>query len=491
MAEPAAPAPPPAATGAGRRRTAIALVVVASLLAFPAILALWVNRQLLDTENWTRTSTQMLENRVIRDQVSVFIVDQLYSNVDVEGEISQALPPRLKPLAGPAAGALRTQVQKLANKALARPRFQERWANANRLAHTALLKALEGGGTVVSTDNGVVVLDLRSLLGEFVDTVGVGGRIQAALPAGAGKVTILRSQQLDTAQNALRWLRALPIILVVLSLALFGAALAVAPQWRRKALRAYGFGFVVAGIAALVTRSLAGDQVVQALGTTAAVQPAIAAAWTIATPLLVQAATATIGYGVLMIAGAWLAGPTRPAVATRRAIAPYVRSPAIAYGVLTVILLLVLWWAPTPALRNPATALVLIAIVLAGAELLRRQIGREFPDAQQRLSLEGVRGGLGRAYERMRVGAAGGRSAIGGATARVTGAVGRGGGGAPTPPADARIEQLERLGSLREAGVLDAEEFQAQKRRILAEPEPEDNGAKADSDSEGLEKAAP
>jgi hypothetical protein len=487
MAEPAAPEPSAVRTGAGRRRAAIALVVVASVLAFPAILAVWVNRQMLDTENWTRTSTQMLENAVIRSQVATFLVDQLYSNVDVEGEISQALPPRLKPLAGPAAGGLRSQADKLANQALARPRFQERWANANRLAHTAALQLLEGGGPVLSTTDGVVVLNLKSLLGEFADTVGVGGRLASALPAGAGQVTILRSEQLGTAQDALRWLRALPIILVVLSLALFGAALAVAPQWRRKALRAYGFGFVLAGVAALVTRSLAGDQVVESLGTTAAVQPAIAAAWDIATPLLVQAATATIAYGVLMIAGAWLAGPTRPAVATRRALAPYVRSPAIAYGVLAVILLLVLWWAPTPALRNPVTALVLIALVLAGAELLRRQIVREFPGEERRLTLERVRDRLGRGYGRLREGAAGGRSAITGGAARITEVARRGGTAAP---ADDRIDRLERLARLRDSGVLDAEEFQAQKRQILAAPapEPENGGVKGGDD--GLEKAA-
>jgi hypothetical protein len=48
--------------------------------------------------------------------------------------------------------------------------------------------------------------------------------------------------------------------------------------------------------------------------------------------------------------------------------------------------------------------------------------------------------------------------------------------------ADQRIAQLERLGRLRESGVLDADEFAAQKTALLAdEPEPvtEPNGAAA------------
>ena len=188
----------PSGTGRGRRNGALALVIVASLLAFPAILAIWVNRQLLNTDNWTETSTQLLENRLIRDQVATFLVNELYTRVDVQGELQQALPPRLQPLAGPAAGALRDLAERSTRKALARPRAQERWAQANRQAHIALLQLLEGGGSVVSTQGGKVVLDLRSLLGETATRFGVGGRIQGRLPASAAQITILESDQLDT-----------------------------------------------------------------------------------------------------------------------------------------------------------------------------------------------------------------------------------------------------------------------------------------------------
>ncbi|HEX2414665.1 MAG TPA: hypothetical protein VHJ37_05565, partial [Thermoleophilaceae bacterium] len=69
-AEPAEPAHPRRA----RRRIAIALIVIASLLAFLAIFAIWANRQLLNTDNWAETSSQLLENDDIRTQVSVFVV---------------------------------------------------------------------------------------------------------------------------------------------------------------------------------------------------------------------------------------------------------------------------------------------------------------------------------------------------------------------------------------------------------------------------------
>jgi Short C-terminal domain len=38
-----------------------------------------------------------------------------------------------------------------------------------------------------------------------------------------------------------------------------------------------------------------------------------------------------------------------------------------------------------------------------------------------------------------------------------------------TPPADPRLDRLERLGRLRESGLLDAAEYNREKTRVLAE----------------------
>ena len=129
-----------------RRTIALVLVVLATLAAFVAIFSVWVNRQLLNTENWTATSSELLERPVIRDRVAAYLVDEMYANVDVAGEIRAALPPRAAPLAGPAAGALRSFAERAARQALARPRAQAAWEDANREAHRMLLRALEGGG---------------------------------------------------------------------------------------------------------------------------------------------------------------------------------------------------------------------------------------------------------------------------------------------------------------------------------------------------------
>src|SRR5829696_3019637 len=115
-------------------------------VALALILAVWVNRQVLNTDNWTSASSQMLESPAVQSQLSAYLVDQLYANVDVEAQIREALPPRLQPLAGPAAGLLRDRIELRATQVLARPETQERWENANRRAHTALMRVIDGDG---------------------------------------------------------------------------------------------------------------------------------------------------------------------------------------------------------------------------------------------------------------------------------------------------------------------------------------------------------
>jgi hypothetical protein len=467
-----------------RRPLGIALVALASLLAFIAVLAIWVDRQMVNTDNWTRASSEMLQDPTIRNRVAERLVDDLYQNVDVEAEIRAALPPRAQPLAGPAAGALRNFAERAAKEILSRPRAQQAWENANRAAHEQLVQVLEGGGPVVSTGGSVVTLDLRQLLTELQARTGVGGRVAERLPPSAAQITVMRSDQLEAAQDGFKVLDALPIISVVLSLALFGIALAVAPGWRRQAVRGYGFGLVAAGLAGLATRSLVGDSIVNSLVPTEAGKPAAYDVWEIVTELLDEAANAAIFYGAVLIVGAFLAGPTRLATGIRRVTAPYMREPAIAYAVFAALAAaVILWWAPTPAMRNPVTAVLLVILLALGFEGLRRRTRREFPDADLHAFHQRIGERLARAYESVRERTASGGSAVvrrasalkselsGDAPAAPPAAAVTVGAPAAAAPAttETRVDQLERLARLRDSGVLDEQEFYAEKVRILGD----------------------
>jgi len=427
---------------ARRRLLPLTLITLASVLAFLAIFALWANRQLLDTDNWTETSSELLENDEIRGQLAIFLIDELYTNVDVPAELAEAFPPRLQPLAGPAAGALQGLGVRAVDTLLERPRAQALWEQANRRAHTRLLQVVEdGGGEAVSTEGGNVTLDLKALLEQTSERFGVGGRLADRLPEDAAAITLLKSDELELAQDGVRFLKALAIILLILSIGLLALGVYLARGWRRQALRACGISLVVAGAAALIARSLAGDAVV-GLAKTAAVEPALEDTWTISTSLLVEAATAALLYGIVLVFAAWLAGPTAWATSTRRGLAPFLREPRFAYGGLGVLVLLLLAWGPTPATRKVLPALLLVALLALAVEALRRQTAREFPHASREAAMRGV----GRRLAAIRSGER----------------------RPPPTNGSARLSELERLAALHDSGALDDAEFEHEKAQVLA-----------------------
>ena len=85
----------------GHPRVVVALLIAATLLTVVAIFSIWINRQALNTDNWVNTSAKLLQNEDIREQLAIYMSDQLFENVNVEEELQKALPPKLAPLAAP------------------------------------------------------------------------------------------------------------------------------------------------------------------------------------------------------------------------------------------------------------------------------------------------------------------------------------------------------------------------------------------------------
>jgi len=354
-----------------RRKTVLALIVVASLLSFLAAFAIWANRQLLETDTWTNTSSDLLENPDIRSQVADYMVDTLYANVDVQSELQAALPPRLQPLAGPAAAGIRQLAIKLANQALERPRVQQLWEDANRTAQQTLLRVVEhGGDEPVTLDVGTIVDQLGQQLG-----VSAAGK----LPPQVAEIQIASNDDLVKVNNLLDVLKTLAWAVTVLALALFALAIYLAQGWRRVALRSVGFALIVVGIVVLVVRTLVGNGLVNHLATTESVRPAVRATWEIGTSLLNAQGGAIIFYGLFIVIGAWLTGPMGFARSARKAITPILENRLVAYCTVGVILLLLFAWAPTPGFQRLPTALLLIALSIVGLEFLRRQAVTDFP----------------------------------------------------------------------------------------------------------------
>ena len=375
-----------------RRRAFLAwgLLGLGTLILLVGSLTVWVKRQALDTDAWVATSTEFLEDDEIRAALSVYIVDQLYENGDIEARLEERLPPELDRIAAPLAGALRAPAERAADELLQRPRVQDLWENVNREAHEALLRILEDETREgVSTAEGTVTLDLRVFIVNVGEELGLGEQLDARLPEDAGQLTVLESDELEAAQDATKAIKALTWLVILAALAAFAGSIWLARN-RREMLRAVGVVFVLVGILLLIIRNAAGSYLVDALAEGESAREAAGSSWIIGTSLLAEVAWALILYGAVMLLGTLLAGPSRAARRVRGAIAPTLRDrPGVAWGALAGVYLLLVLWGPVPALRNWLGVLVLGGLVALGFEAFRRLAMGEL-DVRREAPLETV-----------------------------------------------------------------------------------------------------
>jgi hypothetical protein len=377
---PAIPAPRPSR---GRRIGAGVLLWLATLCAILGMLAIWVNRQVLDAENWSQTSTEVISDHVVRTELSAFLINQLYARTDVTSQVRKALPPRLAPLAGPVAGGLRQLGEKAVYSLLGLPTAQRIWREANRQAIRQFDNIVEEKQGVVTSKGDAIILDIRPVLVNIAARLGLPRSVVDQVPPNAGRITIASSRRVKQVKNLVKLVKGLQVILPIVALLLAAAAIWLMKNRRRYALLLSGLALTGAGLFVVVVRNIAGHEIAGALTSDPDVQHAVHNAYTILSEMLSQIAQSAILFGLAIMLAAAVAGPRRWAVAVRRAVTPWLRERwGVSVGIVVAAFALLVLWGPIPALRMPIPDLILLALLILGIVMLRRQVVEEFPDAQ-------------------------------------------------------------------------------------------------------------
>jgi hypothetical protein len=368
------------AAPAWRRWVPRVLLVLAAFLLIVGCLGVWAHRQLLNTDNWVHTSSALLQDPAIQNATAAYLADQVASNVTAQ-DLAAKLPDRLKPFAPQAAAALSELSERIAKRAMRSGAFQGLWKKTNRLTHEQFINLVEGDKNKLI--NKFVVLDLRPLIGKLGSRIGLGDQFVNQLPEDQGRIEIISEDDVQGLRKAVDVLNTVAWWATFLSIVLFSLAVYLSPPDRRRGML-MTVGFTVAGTAllVLVVRRIAGGAVVQAVTDNGAAEPAAAATWRIATTMLQHIGQAVFGLGIVIAAAAWFAGPARWAVGGRKWVSPVLQDHrAAVWGTAVVAILVVLAWAPLPAMRSALGAVFFVALIAGGLLALQRQIDREYPTA--------------------------------------------------------------------------------------------------------------
>ena len=369
------------------RKAGIAVLLAAGTLFWIGFgLGVWGERQALDTEQWVDTSGELLENEPVRTALGLFIVDRLFDSEEVQARIEEVLPPRLDPLAGPAAAGLKEVARRNAPRLLGNALALEAWRAANEAAHSELIALVEG------QTGGNLTLELGALFEQVAAGTGLPPDVVDRLPPEVASLQIASGEDLRTAQDALDLLETLVWVLLGLAVVAFAGAVALSRDRRRTILNV-GACLMFAAIAVLAVRRLAGEAIVEALAEAPNAMGAADDVWDIATSLLVDVAQGSFLFGLFIVTGAWLAGAGRRATALRRASAYALRErPGLVRAGLGVAILLLVIWGPVPWTQRFWTIVLFTVVAFVWLEWIRRRTLEQFPDQPApRMSLRSPR----------------------------------------------------------------------------------------------------
>jgi hypothetical protein len=251
--------------GRVRSITAVSLTLLACLAITLTVPAVWSYRTLFVTDAFVDRVTPIGYDPAVTPVLSDRLTTQIFGLIDIEAVVAEALPPRGQILAGPLTGGIEDFVRDKVNEALASDRFEDRWIQANRFAHTQIVAVLRNDSEIVDTAGGRVVLNLLPIVNEAlqrieaqasglfqkeVDLPEISGgevpeeareKISVALgvdvPEDFGEIVVFESDRLEAAQEAVAFVDRAIVVLVILTLVLIALAIWMSRRRRRTMLQ--------------------------------------------------------------------------------------------------------------------------------------------------------------------------------------------------------------------------------------------------------------
>jgi hypothetical protein len=393
---------------------AAVLIAVGCVLAPVSVLAVWAANEVSNTDRYVATMEPLVHDPAIQNALTDKITTEITTRLNVSSHADQAAAelssrglPRLSTLLKSQAPALASGVAGFVHgevhKIVTGPRFAQAWVQANTLVHQELVKVLSArGSNSLSVQNGQVVLSL----GPFIDLVKQdlvkrGFTLVSEIPAVNPTLTLFSATYLVKAQTGYRLINDLKIVLPLVTLLLLAFGV-FAARGRRRALIGAGLGLAASMLVLAAGLLIFRGIYLNSVPTSKLPADAAAALFDALVAFIKQGLRTVLVAGLVVAAGAFLAGPSVTAVRIRGAFTRglgWIRHGGERHGVRTgpvgtwtyahrkalrisavalAAVVFVFWGQPTVAVALVITGLLLV--VLAFIELIGR------PPAQPKMA---------------------------------------------------------------------------------------------------------
>lgn len=344
---------PPAGEPHQRWRTVVSavLIVVACVLAPLAVTAVWADRQISDADRYVATVAPLADDPAVQaavaDQVSTVVLEKLdvptLTSDVVDGLAQQDLSPRavagLRALSVPLTNGIESFVRSSVDKVVASDQFAQAWVQANRTAHTAVVRLLSGDqGGAVTAQGDEVTINLAPIVAQVKQRLVDSGYTAAdKIPEIDTSFVLVTSDAVTKAQRFYSLLDTLGFWLPIVSLTLLALGV-YAARSRRRALIAGSLGFVVGMVLLGVGLAVARLLYLDAVPSDVLPSDAARSVFDTLVRFLRTGLRAVAMLGLVVALGAFLTGRSPTAVRTREVLSHGiggVRDSAEAHGVQT------------------------------------------------------------------------------------------------------------------------------------------------------------
>lgn len=214
------------------------LLAAVACLAFSVYVAVhWVERQVLNTDNWVSMVAPLPKQPVVSTALGGVISDKVFAAVPVQQKVADALPPRAGFLAGPLTSQLHTITANASKRVVASDAFQTVWTGANRVAMGRLLATARGQTPPLqSRINERFNVNLSGSEGQLRQALGKASEAIPALQPAAHKTIAVSTNLHAGAQRVHQYVRTADTLNAVLpwvAIASFLGAVALSHRRRR------------------------------------------------------------------------------------------------------------------------------------------------------------------------------------------------------------------------------------------------------------------
>ena len=242
------------------------LVAFSCLLVLLSTTEVWAHRTLLNTGAFVGTVAPVFKNPAVTSAVAARATDELFTELNLQARLKDALPPKASFAAAPVVNATKGFVAGELTNVMASPQFQAIWTATLTSTHQQLVAVLRGQHTAaVSTSGGYIVLNTVPLINQALAKVSglasdltgkpvtlpaitsadppqqavtkLSKALGVTLPSNFGQITLVKSSDLAAVQRGVKAFDRFTLVLPLVTIILIALSLWLSVNRRRTLLQ--------------------------------------------------------------------------------------------------------------------------------------------------------------------------------------------------------------------------------------------------------------